>query len=140
MHSDQALDRDWSNMTDPVPTEDEWAAPSSKDGSRRRSTMQRGRVPRRRSRAMGQFGGPSPIERARERLGSPRDVLARHGVAVRRGMAQCPFHPDSTPSLSVFIGRDGKPRWRCHGCRIGGDALDLEAALTGKSIRELAAP
>lgn len=79
----------------------------------------------------------SPIEQARARAGSPTDVLRRHGVQVRGRTARCPLHDDSTPSLSLYRGRDGRERWRCHGCDAGGDGLDLEAAIRGCSLREL---
>ena len=82
-------------------------------------------------------GGLSPIDAARARIGSPADVLHRHGVTVRHRMARCPLHEDSTPSLSLYRGRDGRERWRCHGCDAGGDSLDLEAAIRGCSLREL---
>ena len=81
--------------------------------------------------------GPSTVQRALEGLGTPEDVLRRHGITVRRRKALCPLHQDVSPSLNLFKGRDGKWRWYCHGCEQGGDSLDLESALTGKSIREL---
>lgn len=69
------------------------------------------------------------VEEALARVGSPEEILQRHGVTVRRRVARCPFHEDRTPSLSLFTGRDGKDRWRCHGCGVGGDALDLAERL-----------
>lgn len=39
--------------------------------------------------------------------------------------APCPFHQDSNPSFSVYRGQDGKERWGCFACSIGGDVLDL---------------
>lgn len=39
--------------------------------------------------------------------------------------------------MSLFKDRDGSERWECRGCGRFGDALDLEAALSGRSIREL---
>lgn len=70
----------------------------------------------------------TPVQEALERLGTPEAVLERHGVTVRRGMAQCPFHDDRSPSLSLFTDRN-EPRWRCHGCGAGGDSIDLAQAL-----------
>ncbi|MGH2810908.1 MAG: CHC2 zinc finger domain-containing protein [Actinomycetota bacterium] len=79
----------------------------------------------------------SPVEKALAALGSPADVLERHGVTVRRRMALCPFHEDRIPSLSLFTGKDGRERWKCwSGCGHG-DSLDLEARLSGRSVREL---
>ena len=77
------------------------------------------------------------VMKALSRIGTPAEVLTRHGVAVRHRMARCPFHDDRSPSLSLFTGRDGKPRWRCHSCAVGGDALDLESALTGRPLRDV---
>lgn len=52
-------------------------------------------------------------------------------------MARCPFHDDGSPSLSVFRGRDGLTRWKCHSGCGGGDALDLAARLDGCEVRDL---
>jgi hypothetical protein len=54
-------------------------------------------------------------------------------------MAACPIHDGGrrTPCLSLYRGRDGRERWKCHSCDAGGDALDLEAALSGRDIGEL---
>jgi hypothetical protein len=61
-------------------------------------------------------------------------------VTVRGRMAFCPLHDNTrTPALSLYRGRDGRERWRCHACDIGGDALDLESRLSGRSLRELLA-
>lgn len=77
------------------------------------------------------------MERALEILGTPADVLVAHGVPIRARMARCPFHEDSSPSLSLYVS-NGKQRWRCHGpCQIGGDAIDLEARFRGVEAREL---
>jgi hypothetical protein len=74
----------------------------------------------------------SPVEKARERLGGPAEVLARHGIRVRRNKALCPFHPDKNPSLSLY-----KNKWKCFGCGEGGDAIDLEALLSGRTVNEV---
>jgi DNA primase len=73
----------------------------------------------------------------RDLVGSPAQVLERHGVQVRGRMACCPIHEDHTPSLSIFRGHDGVDRWRCHGCGAHGDAIDLEAVLSGRSLSEV---
>lgn len=54
-------------------------------------------------------------------------------------MAVCLLHEDRTPSLSLYRGKDGRERWKCHGCDRGGDALDLEAALSGRDVKDLIA-
>jgi 5S rRNA maturation endonuclease (ribonuclease M5) len=80
------------------------------------------------------------IELARAKLGSPSEVLEAHGIRVRRKMAQCPFHADGDApenwSLSCYS-KDGRERWRCHACAIGGDALDLEVRLSSVTLAEL---
>jgi hypothetical protein len=81
--------------------------------------------------------GTSGAQRALEALGTPANVLQSHGIAVRGRQAHCPFHEDRTPSLSLFRGKDGRERWTCHaGCGYG-DAIDLEAKLTGRSLGEV---
>lgn len=80
----------------------------------------------------------SAIDRALTDVGTPTEVLLRYGIAVRGRMAFCIFHPDHRrPNMSLFRGTDGKERFKCHACGAKGDALDLEAALTGMSVRDL---
>jgi hypothetical protein len=80
----------------------------------------------------------------RQRVGTCADVLRRHGVEHRlsrsstptapRGTARCPFHPDGHRPRSWSLAlhaKDGVSRWKCFGCGEGGDALDLEARLSG---------
>jgi CHC2 zinc finger len=95
------------------------------------------KAPRRTERGRRTTFGPFPVEHAYERLGSPRDVLRAHGVQVWGRMARCPLHEDRSPSLSLYRGGHGREKWKCHGCGRGGDAIDLEAALSGRSVREL---
>jgi len=76
------------------------------------------------------------VERARAKLGTPRDVLKAHGLSVRGSAARCPFHEDHQASLSLYE-KDGVERWRCHACDIGGDAFDLEQKLSGATLRQL---
>jgi DNA primase len=62
-------------------------------------------------------------------------VVAASGVELtQRGhgfMGCCPFHDDSTASLSV----GGVPdRFHCFGCDAGGDVIDYVARLTGLSF------
>jgi len=78
------------------------------------------------------------IEAAREKLGTPADVLRAHGHAIKNRTARCPFHDDRSPSLSLFRSPDdGVERWRCHSCNVGGDALDLECRLSNCTLAEL---
>jgi hypothetical protein len=43
-------------------------------------------------------------------------------------MANCIFHDDAKPSMSVRLDRG---IWRCHGCGKGGGILDMEMLITG---------
>ena len=48
-----------------------------------------------------------------------------------------PAHPQTgrTPPVSVFTSRAGQPRWHCHGCGIGGTAIDLVMHVRGVTAR-----
>jgi DNA primase len=66
-------------------------------------------------------------------------VVAASGVELtRRGqgfMGCCPFHDDSTASLSV----GGVPeRFHCFGCNAGGDVIEYVARLTGLTFVDAA--
>jgi CHC2 zinc finger len=69
---------------------------------------------------------------------SAADVLARHGVELRRKGAQaeqisCPFHgADAKPSAKYFPGdRDGRSQVWCFVCRERWDAIGLWKKFTG---------
>lgn len=53
-------------------------------------------------------------------------VAAASGVklakAANEWKACCPFHPDRSPSFTIY---DGDRRFQCFGCGAGGDALDF---------------
>lgn len=61
--------------------------------------------------------------------------LLGHGERVRKS-ALCPFHQDSAASFSVFIGNDGKARFKCHSGCGQGDAIDFLALAKGLSNAE----
>jgi DNA primase len=69
-------------------------------------------------------GGGVDVERVR-REHPIQDVAAASGVELRRSghgfLGCCPFHDDSTPSLSVGGVAD---RFHCFGCGAGGDVID----------------
>ena len=48
-----------------------------------------------------------------------------------RGKWICPYHDDKSPSLNVFVGRDGKQRFKCFGCGETGDAIKWLRAYRG---------
>lgn len=71
--------------------------------------------------------------------------LARElGLPIKKqgrswGGATCPVCGDSTDGsnkLNIYVGRDGKWRWRCHACYAHGDAADLIAAAKGVTVRD----
>lgn len=69
---------------------------------------------------------------------SAADVARRAGLPLKRSggreWACCPLHQEKTASLCFYP--DG--RWYCFGCHAHGDAVDLYAALYGKSKLEAA--
>jgi len=50
------------------------------------------------------------------------ELLRRYGYEPRMGSVNCPFHDDSSPSLSIHKKTN---RWKCFGCNAGGDTIDL---------------
>lgn len=59
---------------------------------------------------------------------SARSAAERYGITVNRnGMACCPFHNDSTPSMKI------DERYHCFGCGADGDAINFTAQLFGLS-------
>lgn len=52
---------------------------------------------------------------------------------IRRGMVNCIFHDDRTPSMKLY-----EDHYHCFGCGAHGDAVSLAAQLTGLSQYEAA--
>ena len=48
----------------------------------------------------------------------------------------CPFHNEKWPSFGLFVGRDGKARFKCLGCQERGDAIDWLQRVEKKSYKE----
>lgn len=64
---------------------------------------------------------------------STRQAAESFGVSVsRNGMALCPFHEDSSPSLLL------DERYYCFGCHATGDVIDFTARLCGIGKQEAA--
>ena len=69
-----------------------------------------------------------------------KEYLEARGVVLRRNSregnfkALCPLHKEKTPSF--YVSADGY--FYCFGCGARGDVVDLEAALTGKTVVEAA--
>ncbi|MGE3856853.1 MAG: CHC2 zinc finger domain-containing protein [Dehalococcoidia bacterium] len=53
----------------------------------------------------------------------------------RRFVAQCPFHRDTAPSLTVY---PDTASWYCYGCEIGGDVFEFVRRIRGLSFKEAA--
>jgi len=68
------------------------------------------------------------------------DLLGPGGTNGRARMWSCPnpnhAQTGRTPPVSIFNGRRGEQRWRCHGCGDGGTAIDLVLACRGGSLRD----
>lgn len=68
------------------------------------------------------------------------ELLGRPSGTGRSPTWRCPSDQHAqtgrTPPVSVFTGRRGEQRWRCHGCGEGGTAIDLVLACHGGSTRE----
>lgn len=63
-----------------------------------------------------------------------RTAAEYYGISVgKRGMATCPFHNDSNPSLKL-----NKKYYYCFGCGAKGDVIDFAAQLLGLSKLEAA--
>lgn len=69
-----------------------------------------------------------------------QDVVAAEGVELHRSgrgwMGCCPFHDDSTASLSVAGVQD---RFHCFGCGVSGDVIDFVGRLRGLGFRDAVA-
>lgn len=67
------------------------------------------------------------------------DVVTGAGIPIQRAGSEmkgcCPFHPDKSPSFTIF---DGGRRFYCFGCGASGDVLDFLRRLHGVGLREAA--
>lgn len=71
--------------------------------------------------------------------------LADELLGPRRGSSRSPSwtcpsptHAQTgrTPPVSTYRSRGGEERWHCHGCGIGGSAIDLVMAARGVAVRD----
>jgi hypothetical protein len=56
------------------------------------------------------------------------DVVERYVPTRKAGPERqfpCPFHDDSSPSGTIYTGRDGVQRFKCFGCGANGDVIDF---------------
>lgn len=72
------------------------------------------------------------------------DVVARYTDLRKQGkeyVCRCLFHNDSSPSMTIFRGRDGVGRFRCFVCGVGGDVVDfireIENVDASEAVRRL---
>lgn len=68
------------------------------------------------------------------------ELLGPAGTNGRARMWRCPnpnhAQTGRTPPVSIFSGRQGEQRWRCHGCGDGGTAIDLVLVCHGGTLRD----
>jgi hypothetical protein len=65
------------------------------------------------------------------------DILSRYGIQAKEGKnISCPLgtHADKTPSFNIYAGGE---KFKCFSCGVSGDALDLEAAMSGQGLKEV---
>ena len=63
---------------------------------------------------------------------APADAARQYGMTVQRnGMALCPFHNDTHPSMKLY-----DDHFYCFACGAHGDVIDLTAKLLGLNFKE----
>ena len=63
---------------------------------------------------------------------APVDAARQYGMTVQRnGMALCPFHNDTHPSMKLY-----DDHFYCFACGAHGDVIDLTAKLLGLNFKE----
>lgn len=81
----------------------------------------------------------SDIERIRREV-SLVALAQDHGVSLKKNGGEhsglCPFHNETTPSFTIFTGKDGVERFNCFGCGAQGDAIDFVENARGLSRRD----
>lgn len=60
-------------------------------------------------------------------------VAERLGLSVRRHRSLCPFHDDSHPSMTYYVGRN---TYKCFVCDAYGGVIDLAMKVLGKGFLE----
>jgi len=72
------------------------------------------------------------FERIRESV-TMKQVAELYGIDTRKGMINCIFHDDKTPSMKLY-----DDHYYCFGCGAHGDAVSFAAHITGLSQYEAA--
>lgn len=80
------------------------------------------------------------LDMAAIRQANPLPAIVGASVKLQRAGHEwkgcCPFHPDRSPSFTIFA---GGTRFYCFGCGAGGDVLDFVRRLQGIGLRDAAA-
>ena len=79
----------------------------------------------------------APIDFEAVRAANPLSSVAAATVKLSRAGHEwkgcCPFHPDRSPSFTIFA---GDRRFQCFGCGANGDVVDFVARLHGVGLRD----
>ena len=75
------------------------------------------------------------VIREQHPLPSVAGAVVKLRPAGREWKACCPFHPDRSPSFTIF---DGGRRFQCFGCGASGDVLDFLQRLHNVGLRDAA--
>jgi hypothetical protein len=62
---------------------------------------------------------------------SAKSIIQALDGNTHSGMCQCPAHDDTSPSLKISTGRDGKVLWYCH---AGCSQEQVRSALVAKGL------
>lgn len=96
-----------------------------------------------------QGGTPVPddtIQLIKARV-SVEELAREAGLQLRQEGSEfkspCPFHQDTDPSFTIYPGDDGYQKFKCFGCKKGGDSIDFYREWRGvdqaTALKELAA-
>jgi hypothetical protein len=80
------------------------------------------------------MNAPDPIRFDMEPLA---DELRAAGATVKGRAVKCCFHDDKTASGSIYQGKDGAWRYKCHVCDTGGDVYDIRAMNKGAPLADV---
>lgn len=65
------------------------------------------------------------------------DELRRAGAQITDHKSfRCPFHDDRKPSAGIYE-EEGVWRYKCHGCGVGGDVLDIRALNEKRDVADV---
>lgn len=64
-----------------------------------------------------------------------RKEIEAAGTMFRGKACRCPFHDDKNPSAGIYF-KNGAWRFKCNGCGVGGDIIDIRAFIQGRTPNE----